>query len=82
MLLGPKPPDDFKGDGCTSCPDGWWREACRYHDWAYRSDVPVSRFMADCYLLCNLWRLGCPFGTVMWSAVRIFGGRCWRTGGR
>lgn len=35
LLVGEKPPDDFEGDGCTCAPDLWFREACRYHDWAY-----------------------------------------------
>lgn len=83
MLLGPRPPDNFIGDGCTSSPDGWWREACRYHDWAYREDVPVSRLAADWYLFCNLRTLGCPTRWAVWYfvAVRCFGRWCWRTGG-
>ncbi|HRT03619.1 MAG TPA: hypothetical protein P5513_06730 [Candidatus Diapherotrites archaeon] len=35
LLHGPKPPDDFEGNGCTLSPDFWFREACRIHDWEY-----------------------------------------------
>lgn len=35
ILVGPKPPDDFKDDGCSMSPDGWWKPACRVHDWEY-----------------------------------------------
>jgi len=34
-LLGPKPPDNFVDNGCTMSPDGWWRPACRVHDYEY-----------------------------------------------
>ena len=35
LLVGPKPPDEFEGDGCSFSPDLWFRAACRIHDWEY-----------------------------------------------
>jgi hypothetical protein len=79
-LLGIRPPDDFTGDGCTGSPDGWWSEACRYHDWAYRADVPITRLQADWYLWSNLRLMGCPPLTALcyFLAVRCFGRRFFR----
>lgn len=34
-LVGPKVPDGFVDDGCSMSPDGWWRSACRVHDYEY-----------------------------------------------
>ena len=33
MLQGADVPADFKCDGCTMSPDGWFYWACRIHDW-------------------------------------------------
>lgn len=35
VLVGPTPPEGFVDDGCTMSPDGWWRRACRIHDYEY-----------------------------------------------
>ena len=80
-LLGPKPPDWFVGDGCTMSPDGWWREACRWHDWCYATEM-VSRWTADWYFYRNLLRLHVPPKQclVYWLAVRTCGWRAWRKG--
>ncbi len=34
-LPEPKPPNDFKSDGCSLFPDGDWVECCVVHDFAY-----------------------------------------------
>ena len=79
MLLGPIPPDTFKGDGCTWAPDSWgavyFGEACRCHDFHYRTRC-ISRWKADWRFWSNLIRLGCPrrLAFVYWLGVR-FGGR-------
>lgn len=79
-MLGPKPPNDFDGNGCTGVPDGWWYEACRYHDWAYRPDVPISRWLADWYFFRNLISRHCPMSLAIlyWFGVRCFGRRFFR----
>lgn len=33
MLQGKRVPKDFKCDGCTMSPDGWFYWACRIHDY-------------------------------------------------
>jgi hypothetical protein len=82
-MTGPKPPVWFVGDGCTFAPDRLFghelTEACRYHDWAYRCDVPLSRWKADWYLFKNLRECGCHrrWAWYYWGAVRIFGRRFW-----
>lgn len=81
VLHGPEPPDWFDGDGCTLVPDGWWREACRWHDWAYRSDVEITRWTADWNFLRNLLILRCPTRLCLWYwiGVRVFGRRFFHT---
>ncbi len=34
-LIGPTPPLEYKDNGCSMSPDGWWRAACRVHDYEY-----------------------------------------------
>ncbi len=34
-LVGPEVPLGFVDDGCSMSPDGWWRRACRIHDYEY-----------------------------------------------
>lgn len=34
-LVGPNVPAGFVDDGCSMSPDGWWRAACRVHDYEY-----------------------------------------------
>ncbi len=34
-LVGPEVPIGFVDDGCSMAPDGWWRRACRVHDYEY-----------------------------------------------
>ncbi len=34
-LVGPTPPPEYKDNGCSMSPDGWWRAACRVHDYEY-----------------------------------------------
>ena len=34
-MVGPKVPLGFVDDGCSMAPDGWWRRACRVHDYEY-----------------------------------------------
>jgi len=34
-LVGPEVPLGFVDDGCSMSPDGWWRRACRVHDYEY-----------------------------------------------
>jgi hypothetical protein len=86
QLHGPKPPQAFTCDGCTFSPDGMfgidWREACRWHDWAYRSNARLSRFRADWYLFRNMRTLGCPLFTagIYFLAVRLLGWRFWKKG--
>jgi hypothetical protein len=43
QLVGPRVPADFVDDGCSMAPDGWWRAACRVHDYEYH----LIRDMAD-----------------------------------
>lgn len=86
-MLGPRPAPWFQGDGCTFSPDGLygydWREACRWHDWAYRSDVTIARWRADVYFYCNLVDCGCPRRWALWYflAVRLCGWRHFRKKG-
>ncbi len=35
QLIGPKPPIEFPGNGCTGVPDFWFEPACRVHDYEY-----------------------------------------------
>lgn len=83
QLCGPVPPIWFSCDGCTFSPDGLplhginWKEACRWHDWAYTIGVPISRQEADRNFFNNLKKLGCPtrLAWAYWLAVRVFGWR-------
>lgn len=68
-MIGPKPPDWFRGDGCTMVPDGWWGEACRWHDWAYRF-TRTPRLVADAMFCVNLLLCRAP----VQLAVRYFVG--------
>lgn len=34
-MVGPEVPLGFIDDGCSMAPDGWWRRACRVHDYEY-----------------------------------------------
>lgn len=82
-LLGPRPPFWFfaQSDGCTRAPDSFrgddFHRACVYHDWHYSEFCNISRFMADCYLLINLYHLGAPvrLAIAYFLAVRLFGRR-------
>lgn len=82
-MIGPKPPSDWEGDGCTFSPDGAygldWSDACRWHDWAYRKDVAIARWRADVYFYCNLVECGCRRRWAFWYflAVRVCGWRHW-----
>lgn len=79
-MLGPKPPDNFKSDGCTWAPDFWkgidLRPACFYHDWAYESKL-ISKWFADYYFYGNLRQLGMPIIPALfyWLGVTVGGGR-------
>jgi hypothetical protein len=83
-MYGPRPPDWFTGDGCSFSPDGFWgrnwREACRYHDWAYRQPIPITRWIADVYFYHNLRLRGCPRRWAVWYflVVRMMGWSCWQ----
>jgi len=62
-LIGPKPIEQFKGDGCTMAPDELngvdISEACRFHDWAYYlGGSERQRLEADRNLLINIVILG------------------------
>jgi hypothetical protein len=49
-LVGPKVPLGFVDDGCSMSPDGWWRKACRVHDYEYhliRDFVTQARAQAQ-----------------------------------
>jgi len=80
-MNGPQPPDWFRGDGCTFSPDGLhginWSEACRWHDWAYRCNVPIGRFVADWNFYRNLRACGCPWrlAVMYYVAVALCGWR-------
>lgn len=82
-MHGQRPPAWFIGDGCSFSPDGLfghdWREACRWHDWAYRCDVDVSRWYADWCFARNLIERGCCLRWAIWYwlAVRLFGWKYW-----
>lgn len=84
-LLGPVPPNDFYGDGCTWAPDSWggayFFEACRRHDWWYRTRC-LSRWQADWRFLRNLRKLQCPtlLALAYWLAVRAIGRYCYGRG--
>jgi hypothetical protein len=81
VLHGPEPPAWFVGDGCTMSPDGWWREACRYHDWAYWSTKHgATRWEADWWFLKNLLILRVPLQWALWYwlGVRVFGRKHYR----
>lgn len=69
QLFGPEPPEEFVDDGCTFVPDGWWGQACRWHDWHYRRASGVPRWQADFYFLVNLIMCRAP---VINIAVRYF----------
>lgn len=80
-MRGPQPAPWFIGDGCTFSPDGLhgvnWVLACRFHDWAYRCDTPISRWQADCNFFHNLRECGCPlrWAVIYFLAVRLCGWR-------
>lgn len=82
-MRGIKPPPEWDGDGCTFSPDGFlhhdWQEACRWHDWSYRSDVDTSRWRVDLDFAFNLRECGCHRRWVLWYwiAVRLIGWRFW-----
>lgn len=65
-LVGPEPPEEFEGDGCSASPDILWgvplHIACRLHDWHYDPESGVSRFMADFFFQRNLFRLCRAYG--------------------
>lgn len=49
-LVGPDVPAGFVDDGCSMSPDGWWRAACRVHDYEYhliRDLVAKARRQAE-----------------------------------
>ena len=87
-MIGPKPPSWFDGDGCTFAPD-WLplsrvdlTPACRYHDWAYhRGTTTEERKIADAAFFLNLRTCGAGriVAGVYWLAVRLFGGRAYRS---
>jgi hypothetical protein len=74
-MFGPKPPVWFEDNGCTHAPDGWWTEACRYHDWHYSPWTRTSRIGADWYFFLNLICCKAPMHVCLYYplAVRVFG---------
>lgn len=81
-LLGPVPPNDFSGDGCSWAPD-WMplsrinlSPACRFHDWHYAiGTTAAERRVADLRFWHNLRRCGASrlVAGFYWLAVRLFG---------
>lgn len=82
QMVGPEPPESFRGDGCTCAPD-WLplsrvdlTPACRYHDWAYGlGGSPGARWAADALFWRNLRTCGASrlVAGYYWLAVRLFG---------
>lgn len=81
-MEGARPPESFRGDGCTACPDFFGpidcRPACLFHDWAYRLGGGArQRLEADCAFYRNLRSLGLwrPMALFMFYRVRLWGRR-------
>jgi len=87
-FAGDPPPQRFAGDGCTCAPDFAFngadlRQACRWHDWAYKcGGSEAERLAADRAFLGNLKLCGCPWwqARFYFHAVRWWGVRSWDYG--
>lgn len=81
-LLGPRPPDDFQGNGCGALGTGFFdwalkrlrfdmSECCRWHDWCYEQlregDADYSRLQADVWFHDNIRLAG------QWQKKKIRG---------
>lgn len=81
MLVGPEPPEWYESNGCTYSLDRFWdtdwSEACRWHDWAYRDELRLSRKQADLFFLLNLLLCDAPvwWALFYWGTVRVMGWR-------
>lgn len=74
----PLPPNKFKSDGCSFCPDNEWLKCCVEHDVIYwMGGSKEERKQADLDLEKCVGRSGHPFiGKIMYYSVRI-GGVYW-----
>ena len=74
----PKPPYEFKSDGCSMFPDGYWFECCVIHDLAYwMGGTSEERLKADEELKKCVAEKGHPkTARLMFLGVRV-GGVWW-----
>ncbi len=77
-LPDPKPPYDFKSDGCSCFPDGDWVECCVLHDLVYwMGGTREERLKADATLRKCVADKGYPvIASFMYYGVRA-GGVWW-----
>lgn len=77
-IQDPKPPHDFKSDGCSCFPDSDWVECCVMHDLAYwMGGTSEERKDADRALRKCVADKGYPkTGALMYYGVRV-GGVWW-----
>lgn len=67
---------DRDPDGCSSSPDGWWKECCDMHDFAYQDGgaLEAERQDADVMLYdCMVRRGAANEASIYYTAVRNFG---------
>ncbi len=84
-MFGLSPIREFKSDGCTFFPDTIndisLLPPCVTHDYAYwQGGPPAARLTADRRLRSDIRALGMPVvAACMYRAVRLFGGRFWKS---